>query len=352
MRRFPILLFLVILYFPPVALSSLFGYLKKRDEGDWIEGRKYCRFNYPAHPGTCKDHESDTIEVGISEELLQTFRLMSQYAAATYAEINNNSSGKGIFCSGPGDCPTAPQGACPDVEAANVTTVSEFENSTKSDNTGFIAVDDTNKLVVLAFRGTISSRNKKVDWQVHQIRSDFCGEHKCKIHKGFWNAWLEARENVLPVFEKATSDNPTYRPIIVGHSLGGAIATIAAGEIRRLSDRLLKDIELYTFGAPRIGQASLVDFLSKQSDKSYRVTSMNDPVPMLPPQIFKYLHTSPEYWIKADPDHPEAWEILKLTGYANSHGNSGTGFSKSNLPIHRHYFGHMSGCDQSRDDSR
>ena len=97
------------------------------------------------------------------------------------------------------------------------------------------------------------------------------------------------------------------------HSLGGAIATLAAADIRKLDDPwYLANTELYTFGSPRVGSDHTARFLSKQSTLSYRVTSQNDPIPHMPFLDFRYWHTQPEYWISRNADAPKREDILFL----------------------------------------
>ena len=54
------------------------------------------------------------------------------------------------------------------------------------------------------------------------------------------------------------SANPNATVSVVGHSLGGAIATVASLEMRLAG---IKISELITFGAPRVGNEELVDFV-------------------------------------------------------------------------------------------
>ena len=153
------------------------------------------------------------------------------------------------------------------------------------------------------------------------------------------------RENVLPNVEAATENYPDYRFIVTGHSLGAALATIAAGDIRKAMPWLADRTELFSYGSPRVGNIVTADFLTKQSDKNYRITSTSDPVPRVPGPTLDYMHTSPEYWISMDPDNesPDPMNIWKIVGYFNENGNTGTKWTT--FDTHRHYFGFISGCD-------
>lgn len=267
----------------------------------------------------------------ITGELLQRFNLMAQYSAAAYCPGNNNGTGTLITCS---------IGNCPLVEAARARGTFEFEDTIWADSTGFLAVDDTNRLIVLAFRGSESLSNWKVDLDIIRRPADLCRD--CDVHRGFWHAWTEIRERVTTKVLSVLETYPEHRYVITGHSLGGAMAILAAGNFRKLNDDLAARTELYTFGSPRVGNRYTVAFLTAQSDLSFRVTSMSDPVPREPGHILGYEHTSPEFWIHDHPQHPGPNDIKFVTGFYNEDGNSGErGF---NISRHNEYFGPISKC--------
>lgn len=219
---------------------------------------------------------------------------------------------------------------------------------------GYIAIDKTNGIIVLAFRGTRSLKNWFENVKAWRSASDLCGE--CHIHAGFWEQWTSIRHMIMPNVDKAIAENPEYRFIVTGHSLGGALATIAAADFRHSSDWFLMNTELFSYGSPRIGDFLAVRFLSEQSKKSYRVTASDDPIARLPLTSLGYMHTSPEYFIARNPNDPKPEDVTVLTGYYNSHGDSGQDPSIfKDLNNHRHYFGRLPGCDKAagnEDDER
>lgn len=207
---------------------------------------------------------------------------------------------------------------------------------------GFLAIDNSNNLIVLAFRGTSNFLNWEENFQFSKDPMDFC--HGCEVHKGFMNTYWMRHYHYLYVMEKAHEQYPQHRLIVTGHSLGGALATLAAGDIRRNEDPwYLANTELYTYGSPRIGNAALARFLSNQSRLSYRVTSTRDLIPRLPPVHFHYWHTQPEYWISKNPDNPNPEDITVLTGFNNEHGDRDS--HTLTIEPHRHYFGLIRSCD-------
>lgn len=332
----------ICLYFATAVLSSAIpSSYSINPRGIYnLHTKRHCShsFTHTFGFGSCvvgpKNSESD----GITRELLQKFNLMAQYSAAAYCAGNNNRTGSLITCS---------SGNCPLVEAAGAQGAFEFEDTIWTDDTGFLAIDNTNQLIVLAFRGSESILNWKVNLNAIRRHSDLC-KH-CHVHGGFWDAWTEIRDRAKTRVLSAVKTYPNFRLVITGHSLGGAIATLAAGEFRKINDDLAARTELYTYGSPRVGNGHTAAFLTDQSDLSFRVTSMSDPIPREPGHVLGYKHTSPEFWIHDHPENPGPNDIKIVTGFYNKHGNSGKHWF--HISRHREYFGPITKCRTDLDNS-
>lgn len=86
---------------------------------------------------------------------------------------------------------------------------------------------------------------------------------------------------------------------MTGHSLGGALATMAAMDIRLDFPMIpLDKITFYTFGSPRTGNRAFTDFLFSlfPNGGNQRVTHFNDSVPHVPPYDLGYSHVGDEVW--------------------------------------------------------
>jgi predicted lipase len=99
-----------------------------------------------------------------------------------------------------------------------------------TDVTGFVAVDSTNRKIVVSFRGSSSVRNWLTNVDFSVMQTDLCDG--CTVHQGFWRSWLEARPGILAAVKEAVSRNPGYGIVSTGHSLGGALATLCAATLR------------------------------------------------------------------------------------------------------------------------
>ncbi|KAL2157625.1 hypothetical protein VTH06DRAFT_6004 [Thermothelomyces fergusii] len=265
-------------------------------------------------------------QAAITQEELDDLELYVQWAAASGCN-GNQPAGRPVVCN---------PNLCTRFASHNATVVASFIGS-GTDIWGFIGLDPVDERIVVSFRGSSSIANWITDFDFIQVSCDLTSD--CLVHRGFNRAWEEVADAVLNGLASAKAAHPNYKIAVTGHSLGGAVATITAAHIRRAGFAA----DLYTYGSPRVGNEAFVDFVTRQAGAEYRVTHADDPVPRLPPTIFNYRHTSPEYWI--DPDDKDVLivdEIKVCTGYANTNCNGGTGGLDTSA--HSWYFQNLGGC--------
>ncbi|MBW4454216.1 MAG: 50S ribosome-binding GTPase [Nostoc indistinguendum CM1-VF10] len=111
--------------------------------------------------------------------------------------------------------------------------------------------------------------NPLIDEQ--QIRNIYGGE----IHLGF--ALL--MEEILPKIQFLIEELKPEKICFTGHSLGGALATLAAYRLRNRDFT----ISVYTFGAPRVGDSAFASRYKDSKVPHFRIENKNDIVPHLPP---------------------------------------------------------------------
>ncbi|KAH6893086.1 lipase [Thelonectria olida] len=266
--------------------------------------------------------------VTVTSTNLANFKFYAQHSAAAYCNWNA-AAGAAVSCSG----------SCPTVQSNGAKVVASFGGEDTGIG-GYVSTDATRKEIVISVRGSSNVRN----WITNlEFLFSSCSDlsSNCKAHSGFKEAWDEVSTAAKAAIAKAKTANPTYTVVATGHSLGGAVATLAAAYLRKAG----YSVDLYTFGSPRVGNDYFANFVTSQTGAEYRLTHLDDPVPRLPPIIFGYRHTSLEYWLSTGDSDTTAYGISDIKvceGIANIGCNAGT--IGLDIEAHLIYFQDLSGC--------
>lgn len=128
---------------------------------------------------------------------------------------------------------------------------------------------------------------------------------KCSIHTGFHKTYTDIKEQLFTKLESVIHKYPKAPIVITGHSLGGAVATVAAIDIQHyLNDKGHHNIikEVHTFGSPRVGNVAFADYYNKLIPQTVRVVHNKDIVPHAPPSFLGFSHVGTEVWLDAESD--------------------------------------------------
>lgn len=121
-------------------------------------------------------------------------------------------------------------GTCGLVAADDTETIDAFHSD--SGPTGYIALDHTKKLIVIAYRTSASTNDARVDVEnTPKHIDDVCSG--CWAHTGFWSYWAASADRVTSQLQDASKAHPDYAIKVVGHSLAGAVATLAGTVLRQ-----------------------------------------------------------------------------------------------------------------------
>jgi len=129
---------------------------------------------------------------------------------------------------------------------------------------GFM-VESENEIIV-AIRGSVSKADMLTDayiWNSWLQKEAFNGEEKGRVHVGF-NRTFESFKDELSRLILSGLLKGKKRVTFVGHSMGGALANLAALYFARLAqEKEIHDLEikLVSFNAPRLGSKNFADKL-------------------------------------------------------------------------------------------
>lgn len=160
--------------------------------------------------------------------------------------------------------------------------------------------------VVIAFRGTDSIRNwiTDADFARTLLLQHASGE-RVEVHAGFDKAWQSIRTTLRTQLYKIVPANPfgpvaSKKILILGHSLGGALAKRAALELLQWGYGVA---QVYTYGEPRGGNGAFKRlYEAALGDRTWRVVYQEDIVPRiphLPAFTDPYRHSGPEVFVSS-----------------------------------------------------
>ena len=183
--------------------------------------------------------------------------------------------------------------------AENKITVEHIIRDERTDTRAIILQSE--RFIIVAFRGTKSTENMKTDIKVAKVRLgsnlptlprrsmtnfqriELSSEWKlAEVHKGFIEAYRSVSEKVLKNVSDMISDrrigqNAVY---LCGHSLGGALATICSLDLALSLD--WKDVYVSTFGSPRCGNLMWSRLYDRVVPAHWRVAMRSDIVTTIP----------------------------------------------------------------------
>lgn len=162
---------------------------------------------------------------------------------------------------------------------SNVALISRKDSSRNIDTQCFAG--SNNKAIFLVFRGTEPEKIYDIVTNA-KIRQRKYTVYQGKVHRGFATAVRLIWPDILRALRADIVTNG-IRPICVaGHSLGGALATLASYRTYK-SDEFTFD-GLYTYGCPRVGNPEFADSFSYMKKRIFRFDNNNDIVAKIPPK--------------------------------------------------------------------
>ncbi|KAF3956404.1 hypothetical protein CMV_018460 [Castanea mollissima] len=168
----------------------------------------------------------------------------------------------------------------------------------------FVGVAKDLNAIVIAFRGTQehSIMNWIEDLYWKQLDLNYPGMADAMVHRGFYYAYHNTtlRPAILNAVKRAKECYGDIPIMVTGHSMGGAMAAFCGLDLK--VNHEAQDVQVMTFGQPRIGNAVFASYYRKLVPNTIRVTNEHDIVPHLPPYYpyfpqKTYHHFPREVWL-------------------------------------------------------
>ena len=187
--------------------------------------------------------------------------------------------------------------------------VPEFYSDSKTGAQGFSLVKDGS--LVFVFRGTSEAQDVIVDLNVKRVPYL---DKPMLVHAGFLEQFDSLKLALVKTVEKYSGK--VEKILCIGHSLGGALATLAAGHLGSIYNGKLP-VTCHTFGSPRVGNIAYSEWFSRQVVLHVRVMNEKDPVTQMPIS-HRFQHCSDALCVKEDltvvtvADTKWYWRLLRF----------------------------------------
>lgn len=150
---------------------------------------------------------------------------------------------------------------------------------------GLLGRSSTAKTAFLSFRGSSDLSDWLADFDVipagYRPVAGFG-----QVHGGFQDVYECTRASIVAQLPAALAGCQTI--LLTGHSLGAALAVLAAPDIARAMPPNTIEPRLVTFGGPKVGLVDFATAFDAAIECCYRVVNFLDIVPLVPPD--PYLH--------------------------------------------------------------
>lgn len=148
---------------------------------------------------------------------------------------------------------------------------------------GFIAYDEQNSEIFVVFRGTKKFMEwfKDADTRLVPYLSDV-NDNFGFVTAGFRDIYVSLQTQIQDTLQKLTYNSNT-QIFVTGHSLGGALATLAVPDILKNSQFTdPKPLTLYTFASPRCGNREFATKFEATKVQHWRIANTEDIVTTVP----------------------------------------------------------------------
>ena len=165
--------------------------------------------------------------------------------------------------------------------------------------------------LVFVFRGTESLQDIIIDLDIRRVPYL---NGPMLVHAGFLEQFDSLKLALVKTVEKYSGK--VEKILCIGHSLGGALATLASGHLGSLYNEKLP-VTCHTFGSPRVGNKAYVEWYSKQVAFYVRITNEKDPICQMP-FSYRFHHVVDAVCIKDDltvnivEDTKWYWRLLRF----------------------------------------
>lgn len=151
---------------------------------------------------------------------------------------------------------------------------------------------DMNESLMVSYHGTRLNNLSELKSDIHSTKaSKKFGDKTLDVHKGFLNEYESSKEQLIQILGQQMGTDKKLPITFSGHSLGGAVAQIAAFDLQSSGKIESQDTKVLTYGSPRVfGKEAAIAYNNSGLGKcTLLIRQSRDIIPKVPPALF-YAH--------------------------------------------------------------
>ena len=209
---------------------------------------------------------------------------------------------------------------CAELSLKSYTSIQSSENQIvytiedKPTDCKVFVIRDLNTLYITG-PGSVSLTDWYLDFQIWRTRVDYLDN--TLVHAGFMKAYNAIRNKLISYVEVQLRKYEIKKIVCTGHSLWGAIASIAAADMSSLDN---VHVTCVTFGSPRVGNSDFAQYFNTNVDTSFRCVFEKDPITFTPiPLRFKHVRGHIKCTYTGDVENTDNFNKWNCIGCRISH---------------------------------
>ena len=146
----------------------------------------------------------------------------------------------------------------------------------------YVGLNHSKKKIIVAYRGTKNVKQLVEEALISLAFPKQPFEAGGRVQLYFYNTHLKLYDKIKYHVLSLKSKYPDYKFLVLGHSLGGALASLASASLVYENITQSDSLTLYTFGMPRVGNQEYARAHDRLVPNSYRLVHYRDIVAHLP----------------------------------------------------------------------
>lgn len=169
----------------------------------------------------------------------------------------------------------------------------------KTHGAAFAAVNPTHNEIYIGYRGSENMKNLFQDMNILKDPFETLNNSTQKfkvfvtdqMHRGLARVYNSLRSKMNEIVIATANSYPDYNIVFLGHSMGGAFATLGALDLYE-SHGMEERISVFAYGTPRFANVALARHINNLPfrDRMYRIVQRGDPIVHMPSRKYGYEH--------------------------------------------------------------